>query len=296
MAEQQRRRESSPRLRPGGPPQRSSSAAAAARLAGDAGARRPRRPGLPSRRRGRTSARWLVVLVIGLLALNFWISSQALSPSPRVQVPYSPTFLTQVRTTTSSRSPRPGTRSTGRSRRRSSTRPTAEQLTTLLLHPDPVVRRTTSSCSRCSRRTTSRSTPSRRTQGPSFLTEPDLRLRADAAARAAVRVADAPSGGRRRRRRRADVVRPLPRPPRRGAGPARHVRRRGRDRRGQGGADRDRRLPQEPGQVPAARRPDPARRAAERRRPGPARRCSRGRSPARRACRSSRCRRRSSSR
>ena len=42
------------------------------------------------------------------------------------------------------------------------------------------------------------------------------------------------------------------------------VRRRRRDRRGQGRADRDRRLPEEPGQVPPARRPDPARRAAER--------------------------------
>jgi cell division protease FtsH len=37
-----------------------------------------------------------VVLVIGLIALNFWISSQALSPSPRVRIPYSPTFLTQA--------------------------------------------------------------------------------------------------------------------------------------------------------------------------------------------------------
>jgi len=37
-----------------------------------------------------------VILVIGLIALNFWISSQALSPSPRVRIPYSPTFLTQA--------------------------------------------------------------------------------------------------------------------------------------------------------------------------------------------------------
>ena len=37
-----------------------------------------------------------MVLVIALIALNFWISSQALSPSPRVRIPYSPTFLTQV--------------------------------------------------------------------------------------------------------------------------------------------------------------------------------------------------------
>jgi cell division protease FtsH len=41
--------------------------------------------------------RWLVLaLVVGLLALNLWISSQALSPSSRVRIPFSPTFLTQV--------------------------------------------------------------------------------------------------------------------------------------------------------------------------------------------------------
>jgi cell division protease FtsH len=36
------------------------------------------------------------VLVIGLLAVNLWISSNALQPASRVQIPYSPTFLTQV--------------------------------------------------------------------------------------------------------------------------------------------------------------------------------------------------------
>ena len=41
--------------------------------------------------------RWLVVLlVVGLLALNLWISSQALQPASRVQIPYSPTFLHEV--------------------------------------------------------------------------------------------------------------------------------------------------------------------------------------------------------
>ena len=50
-------------------------------------------PGPPS---GPT-VRWLVILaVLGVLALNFWISSQALKPASRVQVPYSPTFLQQV--------------------------------------------------------------------------------------------------------------------------------------------------------------------------------------------------------
>jgi len=37
------------------------------------------------------------LLVIGLLALNLWISSQALQPASRVQIPYSPTFLNEVK-------------------------------------------------------------------------------------------------------------------------------------------------------------------------------------------------------
>jgi cell division protease FtsH len=46
----------------------------------------------------RPNPRWLVVvLVLALLGLNLWISSQALSPSPRVSIPYSPTFLQYVK-------------------------------------------------------------------------------------------------------------------------------------------------------------------------------------------------------
>ncbi len=37
------------------------------------------------------------LLVLGLLALNLWFSSQALKPGARVRIPYSPTFLAQVR-------------------------------------------------------------------------------------------------------------------------------------------------------------------------------------------------------
>jgi cell division protease FtsH len=46
----------------------------------------------------RSAPRWttIAVLVVGLLALNLWISSQALKPNSRVRIPYSPTFLTQV--------------------------------------------------------------------------------------------------------------------------------------------------------------------------------------------------------
>ncbi|HUA44248.1 MAG TPA: ATP-dependent zinc metalloprotease FtsH [Solirubrobacteraceae bacterium] len=39
-----------------------------------------------------------MVLIIALLALNFWVSSQVLGPNPRVAIPYSPTFLNQVET------------------------------------------------------------------------------------------------------------------------------------------------------------------------------------------------------
>jgi cell division protease FtsH len=52
-----------------------------------------KRPAIPPR----PNARWLIaLLVVALLALNFWISSQALQAHPRVRIPYSPTFLTQV--------------------------------------------------------------------------------------------------------------------------------------------------------------------------------------------------------
>jgi len=58
---------------------------------GRGGQQRP--PTSPSR-----NPRWLIaVLVLGLLALNLWISSQALQPNARVRIPYSPTFLDQVR-------------------------------------------------------------------------------------------------------------------------------------------------------------------------------------------------------
>jgi cell division protease FtsH len=46
----------------------------------------------------RPNPRWLIVLlVLGLLALNLYISSNALKPASRVQIPYSPTFLNQVK-------------------------------------------------------------------------------------------------------------------------------------------------------------------------------------------------------
>jgi cell division protease FtsH len=48
-------------------------------------------------KRPRPTGRWLIIgLVVGVLALNLWLSSAALSPTSRVRVPYSPTFLTEV--------------------------------------------------------------------------------------------------------------------------------------------------------------------------------------------------------
>ena len=58
---------------------------------GRGGEQRPATPNRPN-------PRWMIaLLVVVLLALNFWISSQALKAEPRVRIPYSPTFLTQVK-------------------------------------------------------------------------------------------------------------------------------------------------------------------------------------------------------
>ena len=46
----------------------------------------------------RSNFRWgLIAAVIGLLALNLWISSQALQQSGRVAIPFFPTFLSEVK-------------------------------------------------------------------------------------------------------------------------------------------------------------------------------------------------------
>ena len=58
--------------------------------------RGPKKPAAPA---SGPNPRWLIAaLVIGLLALNFWITSRTLQPNARVRIPYSPTFLTQVNT------------------------------------------------------------------------------------------------------------------------------------------------------------------------------------------------------
>ncbi|HTX08957.1 MAG TPA: ATP-dependent metallopeptidase FtsH/Yme1/Tma family protein [Solirubrobacteraceae bacterium] len=56
------------------------------------------RGGPPTKQSRGPTPRWplLIVLILALLALNFWVSSQVLQPNPRVAIPYSPTFLNQV--------------------------------------------------------------------------------------------------------------------------------------------------------------------------------------------------------
>ncbi len=52
---------------------------------------------LPDKKPTGPNPRWLaLLLIVALLAANFWISSEVLGPNPRVAIPYSPTFLNQV--------------------------------------------------------------------------------------------------------------------------------------------------------------------------------------------------------
>jgi cell division protease FtsH len=62
---------------------------------GGAGGNAPAGPGSGQRFGRRT--RLVILVVVGLLALNYWIASNAVQPQERVQVPYSPFFLQQAR-------------------------------------------------------------------------------------------------------------------------------------------------------------------------------------------------------
>ena len=93
MAEQPRRRESTPRLRPGSQQQPSPQPGWRVTPAPDGRGRQPAKPP-----KGARNPRWIALLfIVALLALNFWVSSQVLGPNPRVQIPYSPTFLNEVK-------------------------------------------------------------------------------------------------------------------------------------------------------------------------------------------------------
>jgi len=56
----------------------------------------PRGPRLPPPPRPRFRFRWWFAWILGLLFINYWIASRSTQAPPRVRVPYSPFFLTQV--------------------------------------------------------------------------------------------------------------------------------------------------------------------------------------------------------
>ena len=248
-------------------------------------------PPTPSRSRW-----WIALAVVALLGLNLWISSQALKPNAPVRIPYSPTFLSQVKGGNVEQISSTGDSIQGTFKKaiRYPSNDANVQATTNFSTQVPSFanNQQLSGLLQDEGVTIDAQAPEQRAVGDR---EPDLRLRPDAAADRAVRV-DHPPRQRRRRGRRPDVVRPLARAARRGLRPGDHVRGRRRDRRGQGRADRDRRFPQGARQVPQAWRAGSRAACCSAASPEPARRCSRARSPARRESRSSRCRRRSSSR
>ena len=208
-------------------------------------------------------------------------------PPSRVRVPYSPFFLSRSRRATWRRSRRRAPRSRARSRRRRATRARSRRRASR-----PRSRRSrTPTRSRAARAEGRGGERASRWTGRALVGEPARRLRADDPLHRPAGLADAPrrgvqsvlgSFGRSRARRYepsgdrvtfADVA---------GIDEAKDELSR---------SSTSCAIPRST----AARRPDPARRAAWAR-PGPARRCWRGRSRARRTCRSSRCRPRSSSR
>ncbi len=92
MADQPTRRAPPPRDRPPPtPPQRTPGWRVTPAPDGR-GAQGGGRPPGPSRSRW-----WIAAFVVVLLGLNLWISSQALKPNAPIRIPYSPTFLTQVK-------------------------------------------------------------------------------------------------------------------------------------------------------------------------------------------------------
>ena len=150
------------------------------------------------------NSRWLIaLLVVGLLALNLWISSQALQPNAPVRIPYSPTFLTQVKDGNVKEISSTGDSIQGTFKNAirypagdQNVEPTTNFSTQV---PSFANNSELSSLLQSNGVTIDAQAPN---SGPSFAGEPDLRLRPDAAAGPAVRV-HRPARGRGRRRRRA---------------------------------------------------------------------------------------------
>ncbi len=83
-----------------------------------------------------------MILIVALLALNFWVSSEVLGPNPRVQIPYSPTFLNEVNNKNVSAISSTGASIQGTFKKavKYPADSTSAATTVVLLDPDPVVR------------------------------------------------------------------------------------------------------------------------------------------------------------
>jgi cell division protease FtsH len=66
-------------------------------MSADPGREAPRGPRLPQPRQPRFRLGWWAAWILALLVLNYWFASRETRAKPRVQVPYSPFFLEQVR-------------------------------------------------------------------------------------------------------------------------------------------------------------------------------------------------------
>ena len=166
---------------------------------------RGRQGSTPNGPKAPKNTRWLVVLlIVGLLALNLWISSQALKPSSRVRIPYSPTFLTQVKDNNVKEISSTSDSIQGTFYKAVKYPPGEAGVPggDELLDSGPVIRQRHAALGAAGgpQRHDRREQPGYR---PVVAREPDLRVRPDAPARGAVRVHHAPGGDGRRRRGRA---------------------------------------------------------------------------------------------
>ena len=212
-------------------------------------------PNLPSRS---WRMAFYVVLIAALLGVNYW-AAHRVTQETRIRVPYSPFFLEQVRAGNVVSGHLDRLRAPGRS---SSTRPS---------RPAPRLPRSSFVTEIPSFADTNQLSQLLQQHGVVVNAKPIdngspsveaalLRLRPDDRP-AAAPVLGLPPDERIADGRRAGPLAcaPLPAGARDG-----DVRRRRRHRRGEAGADRDRRLPARPGEVPPTRRTDPPRRPAER--------------------------------
>ena len=211
-------------------------------------------PPTPELPRFRPTRGW-ILFAVALLFFNFYIGSRATEPASRVRVPYSPFFLNQVSAGHVEEITSKGTAIQGTFKEKQQY--AANQADDEVPHRNSRVCQQRRPVGAASAEGRGRERPTARLRAP-LVAEPSARFRADDSVHLPALLADAAGGQRSERPR---VVRPLARPPVPTGRRPRHVRRRGRHRRSEGGAVGGRRLPAPSGEVPEARRPDSARRA-----------------------------------